>query len=82
KILSHPTSMRIPIYNSLSFNKKILKISETFEFKKMNNFNFQKIDKKDVDLNKSFNPNNFKTDREKYVIVNQLDIFEGIYRKN
>ena len=46
------------------------------------NFNFQKIDSKDVDLNKSFNPNNFKTSREKYVIVNQLDIFEGIYRKN
>ena len=46
------------------------------------NFNFQKIDKKDVDLNKSFNPNNFKTNREKYVIVNQLDIFERIYRKN
>ena len=45
------------------------------------NFNFQKIDKKDVDLNKSFNPSNFKTNREKYVIVNQLDIFERIYRK-
>ena len=45
------------------------------------NFYFQKIDKKDVDLNKSFNPSNFKTNREKYVIVNQLDIFERIYRK-
>ena len=45
------------------------------------NFNFEKIDTKDVDLNKSFNPNNFKTNREKYVIVNQLDIFERIYRK-
>ena len=45
------------------------------------NFNFQKIDKKDFDLNKSFNPSNFKTNREKYVIVNQLDIFERIYRK-
>ena len=46
------------------------------------NFNFQKIDKKDFDVSKSFNPNNFKTNREKYVIINQLDIFEGIYRKN
>ena len=45
------------------------------------NFNFQKIDKKDFDSSKSFNPNNFKTNREKYVIVNQLDIFERIYRK-
>ena len=46
------------------------------------NFNFQEIDKKDVDLNKSFNPSNLKTNREKYVIVNKLDIFESIYRKN
>ena len=46
KILSHPTSMKIPIYNSLLFNKKILKISESFDFEKMNNLNFQKIDKK------------------------------------
>ena len=46
KILSHPTSMKIPIYNSLSFNKKISKISESFDFEKMNNLNFQKIDNK------------------------------------
>ncbi len=46
KILSHPTSMKIPIYNSLLFNKKILKISESFDFEKMNNLNFQKIDNK------------------------------------
>ena len=38
--------MKIPIYNSLLFNKKILKISESFDFEKMNNLNFQKIDKK------------------------------------
>ncbi len=45
------------------------------------NFNFQEIDKKDFNVSKSFNPNNLKTNREKYVIVNQLDIFERIYRK-
>jgi tRNA (guanine-N7-)-methyltransferase len=45
------------------------------------NLNFEKIDKKDFDVSKSFNPNNLKTNREKYVIVNQLDIFERIYRK-
>jgi tRNA (guanine-N7-)-methyltransferase len=45
------------------------------------NFNFKKIDVKDFDVSKSFNPNNLKTNREKYVIVNQLDIFERIYRK-
>ena len=46
KILTHPTSMKIPIYNSLLFNKKIFKISESFDFNKMNNLNFQKIDNK------------------------------------
>jgi len=45
KILTHRTSMKIPIYNSLMFNKKILNLSENLDIKKMNNLNFQKIDK-------------------------------------
>ena len=46
KILTHPTSMKIPIYNSLLFNNKINDLSENFDLYKMNNLNFQKIDKK------------------------------------
>jgi len=45
------------------------------------NCNFKLIDKKFFDYAKSFNPNKVKTCREKYVIVNQLDIFERIYIK-
>jgi len=45
------------------------------------NFNFKIIDKKDFNFIGSFNPNKLKTNREKYVIVNQLDIFERIYIK-
>ena len=45
------------------------------------NFYFKKIDKKDFNYSESFNPNKVKTNREKYVIVNQLDIFERIYIK-
>ena len=45
------------------------------------NFYFKKIDKKDFNYSESFNPNQVKTNREKYVIVNQLDIFESIYIK-
>jgi len=45
------------------------------------NFYFKTIDKKDINYSESFNPNNVKTNREKYVIVNQLDIFERIYIK-
>ena len=45
------------------------------------NFYFETIDKKDFNYADSFNPNKVKTNREKYVIVNQLDIFERIYIK-
>jgi len=46
-----------------------------------NNFYFKTIDKKDFNYSESFNPNKVKTNREKYVIDNQLDIFERIYIK-
>ena len=46
-----------------------------------NNFYFQKINKKDFNYSESFNPNKVKTNREKYVIANQLEIFERIYIK-
>ena len=46
------------------------------------NFCFKTIDKNDFNYFESFNPNKVKTNREKYVIVNQLDIFERIYIKN
>ncbi len=46
-----------------------------------NNSNFKTIDKKDFNYSESFNPNKVKTNREKYVIINQLDIFERIYQK-
>ena len=45
------------------------------------NFYFQTIDKKDFNYSESFNPNKVKTNREKIVNVNQLDIFEKIYMK-
>jgi len=45
------------------------------------NIDFKTIDKKDFNYSESFNPIKVKTDREKYVIVNQLDIYEKIYIK-
>ena len=47
----------------------------------LNNFYFESIDKKDFNFSESFNPNKVKTNREKYVMLNQLDIFERIYIK-
>ncbi len=45
------------------------------------NFNFKKIDKKDFNYSETFNPNKAKTNRENYVIVNQLEIFDRVYMK-
>ena len=45
------------------------------------NFNFKKIDKKDFNYSESFNPNKVQTNRERYVVLNQLDVFERIYIK-
>ena len=45
------------------------------------NIYFKTIDTKDFNYSQSFNPTKIKTNREKYVILNQLDIFERIYIK-
>ena len=45
------------------------------------NFNFKTIDKKNFNYSKSFNPKKFKTNREKLVFINKLDIYECIYMK-
>ena len=47
----------------------------------LSNFNFKTIDKNYFNFSESFNPNKVKTTREKYVIVNELNIFERIYIK-
>ena len=47
----------------------------------LSNLNFNKIDKKDFNFSESFNPNKIQTNREKYTILNELDIFESIYIK-
>ena len=45
------------------------------------NLNFKKIDKKEFNYSKSFNPNKVHTNREKYAMINGSDIFERIYIK-
>ena len=45
------------------------------------NLSFKEIDKQVFNYSKSFNPDKVQTNREKYVIVNKLDIFESIYIK-
>ncbi len=67
---------------SLIFIKTDVKdLFDYMDFIISSNFNFKTIDIKNFNYSKSFNPNKVKTSREKYVIVNQLDIFERIYMK-
>ena len=47
----------------------------------LSNYNFVKLNNKDFRHSGSFNPNKIQTNREKYVIINHLNIFESIYIK-
>ena len=67
---------------SLIFIKTDVKdLFNNIDYTISSNVNFKKIDKKDFNYSESFNPNNVLTNREKYVIINQIDIFERIYIK-
>ena len=67
---------------SLIFIKTDVKdLFEYMDFTISNNFNFKIIDKNLFNYSESFNPNKVKTNREKHVIFNKLDIFEKIYIK-
>ena len=55
------------------FDHMELTISESIKFKK--------IPYQDFKFYESFNPNRIQTNREKYVILNQLKIYESIYEK-
>ena len=55
------------------FDHMELTISESIRFKK--------IPYQDVKFYETFNPNRIQTNREKYVILNQLKIYESIYKK-
>ena len=52
KILTHSTSMKIPIYNSLNGNFKNDYFSNKINFKLINNLNFQKVNKKKFPINR------------------------------
>ena len=57
-------------------------VKDLFDYMDYNISNsFKAIDIKNFNYTESFNPNKVKTSREKYVIINQLDIFEKIYVK-
>ncbi len=67
---------------SIIFIKTDVKdLFDYMDFTISSNLNFKKINKKDFDYSESFNPNKVRTNREKYVISNAIDIYERIYIK-
>ena len=59
-------------------------VEELFEYMELtilNSITFKKLAHKDFQFNKSFNPNKIQTNREKYVLLNQLKVYESIYMK-
>ena len=59
-------------------------VKELFEYMELTIsecINFKKLANQDFRFNESFNPNKIQTNREKYVIFNQLKIYESIYMK-
>ena len=67
---------------SLIFIKTDVKdLFEYMDYTISSNLNFKKIDKNNFNYFESFNPNKVQTSREKYVLINELDIFENIYIK-
>tara|TARA_A100000164_G_C21935999_1_gene788065 strand:- start:2131 stop:3294 length:1164 start_codon:yes stop_codon:yes gene_type:complete len=82
KIIAHDTDMKIPIYNSLFFKKKFILKTKELDIKKLNNLNFQKINKKKFPLTNILSklPNSeslFET-----VIVATNDEFVKLYLNN
>ena len=54
---------------------------EYIDYTILGNFDFKRINKKDFNYLESFNPNKVQTNREKYVVNNELAVFESIYIK-
>ena len=68
---------------SLIFIKTDVKeLHEYMEFTISESINFKKLANKEFRFNESFNPNKIQTNREKYVLLNQLKVYESIYIKN
>ena len=51
------------------------------DFTISSNLYFKKLDKENLNCSDSFNPNKIETNREKYVINNEIDIFNRVYIK-
>ena len=54
---------------------------DDMEDKILDNISFKKLENKELQLSYTFNPSQIQTAREKYAILNKLEIYQSIYKK-
>ena len=73
--------MKIPISNSLLFTNKISDIHESFDINKINNLNFQKIDKFKFTINKLLNRLSSYDSLHETILVSANDTLVDLFLK-
>ena len=83
KIILHDTTMRIPIFNSLFENNKIIKLPKVIDINKMNNLNFQKINNNKFPVLNLFKiiPHSFSLFETLLVSINDLVVDKYLNKK-
>jgi len=83
KIILHETTMKIPIFNSLFENNKIIKLPKVIDINKMNNLNFQKINNNKFPVLRLFEiiPHSFSLFETLLVSINDLVVDKYLNKK-
>ena len=83
KIILHDTTMKIPIFNSLFENNKIIKLPKVIDINKMNNLNFQKINNNKFPVLNLFKiiPHSFSLFETLLVSINDLVVDKYLSKK-
>ena len=83
KIILHDTTMKIPIFNSLFENNKIIKLPKVIDINKMNNLNFQKINNNKFPVLNLFKiiPHSFSLFETLLVTINDLVVYKYLNKK-
>jgi len=83
KIILHDTTMKIPIFNSLFENNKIIKLPKVIDINKMNNLNLQKINNNKFPVLNLFKiiPHSFSLFETLLVSINDLVVDKYLNKK-
>ena len=81
KIIAHDTTMEIPIFNSIFNNQNRFEYNKPVNYDKLNNLNFQKVDKKKFPLIKILNLIPKKISLFETIVVSANDEIVRMYLK-